>query len=91
MLYLIAYDVPEDARRTKLALVLKDFGVRVQFSVFEARMDEETRIRMLARIAETIEVADDHVRVYRLCGGCEEAITILGSGEVTEDPDVYVV
>ncbi|MDK9321018.1 CRISPR-associated endonuclease Cas2 [Propionibacterium freudenreichii] len=32
--FLIAYDVPDDRRRTRLATVLKGYGERVQYSVF---------------------------------------------------------
>src|SRR5262245_31991344 len=35
MFYLIAYDIPNDQRRTKVAKTLEDFGDRVQYSVFE--------------------------------------------------------
>jgi CRISPR-associated endonuclease Cas2 len=35
VLILVSYDIPDDRRRTKLAHTLKDFGQRVQYSVFE--------------------------------------------------------
>ena len=35
MLYLISYDVTDDARRRHVMEALKDFGRRVQYSVFE--------------------------------------------------------
>ena len=40
MLYLIAYDISDDARRTKLAELLEGFGQRVQRSVFECDLNE---------------------------------------------------
>src|SRR6185436_13646804 len=40
MLILVSYDIPDDRRRTKLANALKDFGERVQYSVFEFLLDE---------------------------------------------------
>ena len=40
MLYLIAYDISIDARRTKLAELLEGFGQRVQRSVFECDLNE---------------------------------------------------
>jgi CRISPR-associated protein Cas2 len=39
MLIAVSYDVPDDRRRTKLAHNLKDFGVRVQYSVFECLLE----------------------------------------------------
>ena len=41
MLYLIAYDISVDARRTKLAELLEGFGQRVQRSVFECDLNED--------------------------------------------------
>lgn len=38
MLVVVSYDVREDRRRTRLAHTLKDFGERVQLSVFECRL-----------------------------------------------------
>ncbi len=34
-LYTIAYDIPDDTRRVKLANLLKSYGERVQLSVFD--------------------------------------------------------
>ena len=34
MLTVVSYDVRDDRRRTRLAHALKDFGERVQYSVF---------------------------------------------------------
>ncbi|MFX8926207.1 CRISPR-associated endonuclease Cas2, partial [Acinetobacter baumannii] len=38
---IVAYDTPSDSRRAKLARLLKGFGERRQFSVFECRLRRE--------------------------------------------------
>ena len=91
MLYVIAYDIADDVRRVKLADVLKDFGRRVQYSVFEARLDAELLERLRARVARVIDSEDDSVRIYRLCGECDKLIEILGQGGRTVDEKVYIV
>lgn len=92
MLYLVSYDIPDDGRRTKLAKALKDFGGRVQYSVFECLLDNrELFDRMRARIVKIINEKEDSVRVYSLCAGCEKVIAIIGLGEVTKDEDVYIL
>ena len=35
MLYLVSYDISDDGRRRQAMEALKDFGRRVQYSVFE--------------------------------------------------------
>lgn len=37
--FVIAYDIPEDRRRTRVAKVLKRYGPRLQQSVFTAMLD----------------------------------------------------
>jgi CRISPR/Cas system-associated endoribonuclease Cas2 len=44
MLYLISYDVSDDTRRRRVYEALKDFGRRVQYSVFECETEERGRI-----------------------------------------------
>lgn len=91
MLYLVSYDIPDDRRRTKLAKAIKDFGDRVQYSVFECILDQALLDRMTRRIRKIIVEKDDSVRIYSLCAGCEKAISIIGQGEVTKEEEVYIL
>lgn len=91
MLYLVSYDIPDDRRRTKLAKTIRDFGDRVQYSVFECLLDKDLLVRMTARIKAIIVEEEDSVRIYSLCAGCEKAISIIGQGEVTREEDVYIL
>jgi len=91
MLIVVSYDLPDDRRRTHLSNALEDFGVRVQYSVFECLLTPDQIDQLRARMARLIDPAKDSVRIYRLCQDCVEKIEILGRGKVTEDPGVYVV
>jgi CRISPR-associated protein Cas2 len=91
MLYLVSYDIPDDRRRTKLAKTLKDFGDRVHYSVFECLLDSVHFDKMVAKINDITELADDSVRIYALCANCERNVKIVGTGELTEDKDVYII
>ena len=91
MLIVVSYDVPNDRRRTRLAHTLKDFGQRVQYSVFECLLDAEALDRLRQRIEKLTDPLEDSVRIYRLCLECERKVEIQGLGRVTEDPDVYVL
>ena len=89
--YVVMYDIPDTPRRAKLAKALKDFGERVQLSVFECILEDRLFAQMLTRIGQTIVEAEDRVRVYRVCEGCKKEVKILGQGMLTEDPEVYIV
>jgi CRISPR-associated protein Cas2 len=91
MLILVSYDVPDDRRRTRLAHALEDFGRRVQYSVFECLLDEEHLGRLRVRVAALIEGEEDSVRIYRLCAECAGRLEIHGLGQVTKDPEAYIV
>ena len=83
MLVVVAYDIPNDRRRTKLARLLTDFGTRVQYSVFECRLDEVDRFeKMLSRVRKLIDTEEDRVRFYRLCAACEDRVLIEGDKEI---------
>lgn len=91
MFYSICYDVKDDGRRLKVAKVLKDFGARVQLSVFEANLDAGGLERLKKRVGKALNHEEDSLRIYPLCAACMSRIEILGQGKVTQDPDVIVI
>jgi CRISPR-associated protein Cas2 len=92
MLYVICYDIADDRRRRKVDRCLRDFGIRVQESVFEARLDTRRLSKLNNRLERRIDPALDSIRIYRLCGACAEVIELMGIGPMPEDaPDVRVV
>ncbi|HEX3555838.1 MAG TPA: CRISPR-associated endonuclease Cas2 [Thermoanaerobaculia bacterium] len=91
MLIVVSYDVVDDRRRTRLAHALKDFGQRVQYSVFECLLDAEALEKLRKRVEKLIDPQEDGVRLYRLCRECQSQLTIVGIGKPPSDPDVYVL
>ncbi|MBU1054413.1 MAG: CRISPR-associated endonuclease Cas2 [Proteobacteria bacterium] len=91
MFYLVSYDITDDRRRTRLAKALKDYGGRVQYSVFECLLNQELLDKMINRIDAIIDETEDSVRIYGLCANCEKVIKIIGTGEVSHDEDVYIL
>ena len=71
---LIAYDVnttskPGRTRLRKVAKACEGHGQRVQFSVFEASLNEAQMETFRARLLGIIDDAEDNLRIYRLHGG----------------------
>jgi CRISPR-associated protein Cas2 len=69
---LISYDVAtttrEGRRRLRhVARACQDFGVRVQFSVFECTLSPANWTRLRARLLATLSSSEDSLRIYRLC------------------------
>jgi CRISPR-associated protein Cas2 len=87
----VAYDISDDRRRTRLHKRLLDYGQPVQFSVFECLLDAGQLKKMKAMLRRTVRPRLDHVRCYRLCAACREKIEVIGQAEVTAEPQTLVV
>jgi len=91
MLYLVCYDISDDKIRYQVSERLLDFGARIQESVFECLLDAEHYERMVAALDRIRLDELDKVRIYKVCANCVEAVKIYGPGEVSRDPDFYLV
>jgi CRISPR-associated protein Cas2 len=91
MLYLISYDVTDDNQRRHVMEALKDFGRRVQYSVFECNLDERALEELLGRLEFEIDRATDSCRLYRVCEGCAGEVRILGKGDRYSEPGFVII
>ena len=91
MQYVICYDITDDRRRSHVASLLLDFGARVQESVFVAHLDEELAARMKDRLNRTVDGNWDKVHIFEICAACERRLTVIGQGELSQDPEWYIV
>ncbi|MBO9361540.1 CRISPR-associated endonuclease Cas2 [Thermoflexus sp.] len=89
MFVVISYDIPDDRRRDRVCQTLKDFGTRVQYSVFEAELRPQDLQRLEDRLRRLIDPREDSVRFYFLCRGCVSRIRVMGIGEVTRISSFY--
>ncbi len=90
MFIIISYDIKKDRTRTRLAKKLKDFGPRVQKSVFEADIGPAEYQRLQNLLSEVKLENQDSIRLYHLCQGCVGKIRIWGKGDVTKDKSYYI-
>ena len=91
MLIIIAYDIKDNKRRNRVARTMKDYGTRVQYSVFECNLEDKIFDKMKDRLSSVKDMEDDNIRIYILCNASKGSIYVFGSGKVTEDEDVYIV
>ncbi|WP_433532637.1 CRISPR-associated endonuclease Cas2 [Micromonospora sp. CA-263727] len=59
--YLIAYDITDDVRRTKVAKKLESYGDRVQYSVFIVDARPAKLLRLRAQLTDMINEGTDSV------------------------------
>jgi CRISPR-associated protein Cas2 len=91
MLYLISYDVTDDGRRRRIFEALKDFGRRVQYSVFECALEADALAELMGRIDFEIDPATDSCRFYGLCEACAPRVRILGRGVRYAEPGFAII
>ena len=87
----VAYDISNDKRRTRLHKKLCDFGSPVQYSVFECLLADEEINKMKKMVFKVIRKTLDHVRFYPICGSCYKKISATAKKPVTSEKDVYIV
>jgi len=90
MLYVIAYDIPDDGTRALIAAELENWGHRVQYSVFECDLDDRRIIELKERLARLIS-ARDSIRIYALCRACRERGIVMGGKPFLRDEPYYQV
>ena len=68
--YLVTYDVAKNKRRKKLSDLLLEYGVRIQYSVFECDLSEKDLRNLEKKAGEIIDTSCDSVLFYPLCRNC---------------------
>ncbi len=91
MFVVVAYDIVDDRKRLRVAKLMKQYGVRVQKSVFECILDDRRYLRMKEQIEKLIDWEEDGVRYYSLCRGCLKNIETSGVGIVVDDEELIIV
>lgn len=79
MLHLVAYDIANPRRLRYVAKTCEDYGVRVEFSVFECDLPEERFNTFWSELNALIDEAEDSLLAYTLCAGCVKKTLAAGS------------
>ena len=91
MLRLIAYDVKQPKRLRRMAMLCKDFGIRVEYSVFECDLSDNDFKCFWQRANDLIDTDEDRIIAYSLCQSCVSRIQYGGNTtQLTDKKNVYV-
>ncbi len=91
MFVLVSYDVqttdPDGPKRLRrVAKVCRDYGQRVQYSVFECIVPPDKWVRMRARLIQEINEETDSLRFYFLGANWKNRVEHIGA-KVTIDQE----
>jgi len=86
---LVSYDVNTETksgrnRLRKVATLCKNYGQRVQFSVFECRVNEAQYEMFQAQLVQVIDKQTDSIRFYRLLAPRERSVLSFGVDKYTD-------
>lgn len=93
---LVTYDVNTETKAGRrrlrhVATVCKDYGQRVQYSVFECQVNDAQLESLRARLFDIIAEEEDSIRIYRLNPPREKNVESYGKDRYVsfEDPLVF--
>jgi len=89
-LYVIAYDISSDRRRTKVHKTLCGFGQWTQYSLFECHLTDKEMLTLRGKLDKLLEPEEDSVRFYHICAACMAKVETVGSEEPAEK-DVFII
>ncbi|MFL5654291.1 MAG: CRISPR-associated endonuclease Cas2 [Ktedonobacteraceae bacterium] len=83
--YVIAYDIPDDKRRTKVHKILLGYGKWTQYSLFECFLSRKEMVLLRSKLTEHLEARHDSVRFYPLCANCVSKVETVGGPPPADD------
>ncbi|TFE65686.1 CRISPR-associated endonuclease Cas2 [Candidatus Methylacidiphilum fumarolicum] len=91
MLTVIAYDVCDDRRLHKIAKICEDFGIRVQFSVFECYLEESELEELWQKLLAEIDPKEDRIVAYKIDARLAKEIRTAGTMVCSEKVICFLV
>jgi CRISPR-associated protein Cas2 len=89
-LYVVAYDIPNDRRRTRVHKTLSGFGKWTQYSLFECFLSDKELILLRSKLGRQLDPKKDSVRFYALCAACVSKVETVGSPRPAEETVLLV-
>jgi CRISPR-associated protein Cas2 len=90
MLTIVAYDITEPKRLKQIAKFCEEWGVRIQYSIFECRLEADRFDDFWLELLERIDPATDRVVAYKVCAACAKEILSAGQQQHHEKVVCYV-
>ena len=91
MLTVVAYDITDPKRLARVAKVCEDYGVRVQYSIFECRLDEDEFTDFWLKLLEEIDDDEDRMVAYKIDARCAKETLTAGTMVCSEKAVCYLV
>ena len=91
MLTIVAYDITDHKRLARAARVCENFGVRVQYSVFECHLDEKEFYEFWIKLKNEINENEDRIVAYKIDARSAKETQTAGTMVCSEKVVCYLV
>lgn len=91
MFYVVAYDLPDNKRRSRVFKIMKGYGIHTQYSLFECELSDRELEIMTRKLQKVIDKSEDDIKIYPLCKSCVEKVECHGKAVLNTEEEVIVI
>jgi CRISPR-associated protein Cas2 len=91
MLTIVAYDITDPKRLARVARACEDYGLRVQYSIFECHLDPDSFNSLWRRLLAEMDEREDRIVAYKLDARAAREIQTAGTMVCAERCVCYLV
>jgi CRISPR-associated protein Cas2 len=91
VLTLVAYDITEPKRLVRVAKICQDYGVRVQYSIFECHLEPNEFDDLWLKLLCEINEKEDRLVAYKIDARCAKETHTAGTMVCSEKAVCYLV
>ncbi|MBD1389284.1 CRISPR-associated endonuclease Cas2 [Neiella sp. HB171785] len=79
---MVCYDISDNKTRRAVERTLKNYGIRVQYSVFECQINKNKFAQLRWQLQQLIDPLSDRIHYFPLCLSCLTKRTQQGPGKL---------
>ncbi len=87
----IAYDIRSPKRWRQVNRIVRGYGGRLQFSVFECLLSETQLEELRAKLDPVLDHHEDRLMIARLCARCSADVELWGEEVRRQKPGALIV
>ena len=91
MFVIVAYDMENNKKRTKLMKKLKNYLNHIQGSVFEGYLSPPLIDKMIKEIKPFIEKENDSLRIWKIPESSVKDVYVLGLPEISKNETFKII
>ena len=88
--YTVIYDITNNKERTSISKTLKDYGFRIQRSVFECKLTVKDRNELIQKL-ENLNIQTGFIKIYRMVYQSNNNIIGKNTNNNIDDGPAFII